>query len=360
MKQVLLISRAKIPHYRVAVYNYLSRYLKKEGFLLTVASEGIDPGNPGPIEFPFIPLPLRVLKLAGLLFTMKPDIIIFWVNHEWFSYPILLLAKILGSKVIHWGHRRNLQRPDNPINNLIYSLEHRVDDAIILYGEQLRKYVAPRFQRKTFVANNTLNLNGCGFPRAPRVTVLRKYGITTRKNIVCLGRLQKRKRIDDLVEAFRRLEMDDVGLILAGPDSEGILSGISGRHIYKLGAVYGDDSLDLLAAADVFCLPGAIGLSIVDAFFCGLPVVTENVKHGPEIMYLKDGHNGFIVPVGDIVRLTESLRTILTDEALRGRFSRAARNEIMTVGHIDRMCEGFRDALRYVSTPEGQPLDELR
>ena len=360
MKQVLLISRAKIPHYRVAVYNYLSRYLSREGFSLTVASESIDQGNPGPIEFPFIPLPLRVLKLARLLVTMKPEIVIFWVNHEWFSYPVLLLAKILGSKVIHWGHRRNLQHPGNPVNNLIYSLEHRIDDAIILYGEQLRKYVAPGFQRKTFVANNTLNLTGCGFPRAPKGEVLGKHGITTRKNIICMGRLQKRKRIDDLVEAFHRLEMDDVGLILAGPDSEGILSGISGRHIFKPGALYGDDSLDLLAAADVFCLPGAIGLSIVDAFFCGLPVVTEDVKHGPEIMYLKDGHNGFIVPVGDIVRLTESLRSILTDEALRERFSRAARQEIMTVGHIDRMCEGFRDALRFVSAPEGRPLRKAR
>ena len=34
-------------------------------------------------------------------------------------------------------------------------------------------------------------------------------------------------------------------------------------------------------ACDVYCIPGAIGLSIVDAQFCGLPVVTEDVDHGP-------------------------------------------------------------------------------
>jgi glycosyltransferase involved in cell wall biosynthesis len=97
----------------------------------------------------------------------------------------------------------------------------------------------------------------------------------------------------------------------------------------------------------VYCLPGAIGLSIVDAFYCGLPVVTENVVHGPEIMYLKDGVNGFITPVGDIPQLTAMLKMLLTDDVLRRRFSLAAKSEIMTNGHIDRMCEGFRDALNF-------------
>ena len=97
----------------------------------------------------------------------------------------------------------------------------------------------------------------------------------------------------------------------------------------------------------MYCLPGSIGLSIVDAFYCGLPVVTENVLHGPEIMYLKEGINGFMIPKGDIVQLATKLKLLLTDEALRERFSHAARNEIMTNGHIDRMCEGFKNALQH-------------
>jgi glycosyltransferase involved in cell wall biosynthesis len=65
-------------------------------------------------------------------------------------------------------------------------------------------------------------------------------------------------------------------------------------------------------------------------------------------MYLKDGVNGFIIPEGDIEQLTEKLKILLTNDALREKFSQAARNEIITNGHIDRMCEGFVNALQYV------------
>ena len=95
-------------------------------------------------------------------------------------------------------------------------------------------------------------------------------------------------------------------------------------------------------------MPGAVGLSIVDAFYCGLPVVTEEGEESPEIMYLKDGVNGFIVPNGDIQQLAAKLQLLLEDDALRAQFSLAAKNEIMTNGHIDNMCKGFRDALRFV------------
>jgi glycosyltransferase involved in cell wall biosynthesis len=160
--------------------------------------------------------------------------------------------------------------------------------------------------------------------------------------------MQKRKRIHDLVAAFRMLGLSDVGLVLAGPDDEGLLDAVSGEGIYKVGPVYGADRLQLLASCDVYCLPGAMGLSIVDAFHCGLPVVTENVKHGPEIMYLKDSENGFIVEVGNIEALASRLRLLLTNDQLRGEFAVRAREVISGDGSIDRMCEGFVQALHYV------------
>jgi len=217
---------------------------------------------------------------------------------------------------------------------------------VILYSEDFRKFVFERFQEKTFIANNTLNLttyNIC--PEKNKHIIKAKYGIYSTKNIICMGRIQQRKRIDDLVKAFRMLDMKGVGLILAGPDSDGILRNVNDENIFKIGGVYGQDSLDLLAVSDVYCIPGAIGLSIVDAFYCGLPVVTENVTHGPEIMYLKNGVNGFIVPKGDITELVAKLKLLLTNDSLRESFSQAAKKEIYTNGHIDRMCEGFLAAL---------------
>ncbi len=347
MKHLVLLNEDKIPHYRVPVYSYLSNYLKKINFQLTVVSEGIEKGNPYSVGFTSIDSSFHFTSLIRLFREIKPDAVIFWVNPSFNMWTVLYSAKLTGIKVIHWGHRR----PDPPyvfIKSFICNIvEHWPDHAIIIYADHLREYTWQCFHSKLFVANNTLDLTNSK-PRRPRPEIKASYGILTTKNIICMGRMQKRKRIDDLIQAFNMLNMEDVGLILVGPDSEGILVNIEGKNIFKLGPVYGEESLDLLSAADVYCLPGAIGLSIVDAFYCGLPVITEDLRHGPEITYLKNGVNGFIVPQGDISELAAKLRMLLTDDALREKFSQAAKHEIMTNGHIDRLCEGFESALRHV------------
>ena len=347
MKNILLINKDKIPHYRVPVYNYLAEYLEKYTFILTVVAEGIQETNLHNIRFHYREIRLSFTTLMRLFINIKPDAVIFWVDPQLYMFPVLLISKILKIRVIHWGHRRPMH-PHVFIKKLVYNFEHWIDDAVILYAEQLRKYVFNCFQSKTFIANNTLNLAEYQPLSLSKEDVKRKYGIFTRKNIIHMGRMQRRKFLDHLIQAFRILDIKEAGLILVGPDNEGILKNVEGGNIYKLGPVYGQESLYLLSASDVYCMPGSIGLSIVDAFFCGLPVVTEDVIHGPEIVYLKDGINGFIIPKGDIPLLAAKLRMLLTNDALRERFSRAARNEIMTSGHIDRMCEGFRNALQYV------------
>jgi len=351
MIRVLLINQDKIPHYRIPVYGYLSKYLECYGFELVVASAGIQSGSPHLLEFQFIETSLSVINLLGLITKQRVDIIIFWVNlKNLYLLPTYFISKIfLRRKVIFWGHGRDLLDIDARIKNFAYAIQHAICDAIILYAEHLKEYVMPLFHKKVFVANNTLCLNYKGLtPQVTRDSVLSEYGIHTKKNIICVGRMQKRKRIENLVDALSYMKRPDVGLILVGPDSDGVLNKIEGNNIYKLGPIYGEKKFDLLSSADVFCLPGALGLSIVDAFYCGLPVVTEDGDVSPEIMYLKDSINGFVVPQGDVHRLASKLQLLLDDDLVRKKFSIEAKKEIDTNGHIDKMCHGFSDALMFV------------
>jgi glycosyltransferase involved in cell wall biosynthesis len=222
-------------------------------------------------------------------------------------------------------------------------------DAIILYAEHLKKYIPKRFYKKAFVANNTLHIDYPGLPPEAKEKVLGEYAIRTKKNIICMGRMQKRKRLHHLANALAYMNRPDVGLILVGPDPEGVLDEIKGNNIYKLGPIYGDRKFDLLSAADVCCLPGAVGLSIIDAFYCGLPFVTEDGDESAEIMYLKDAVNGFIVPRGNIPEMAQKLLLLLDKDELRQQFSDAAKKEIAENGHIDKLCSGFRDALFYAT-----------
>ncbi len=351
MIRVLLLHGGSIPHYRVPVYGYLSSYLRRYGFDLIVTSGKIQTDNPHAIEFQYVEMPLSVLSIARLIYRQQIDVIILFVHiRHLYLFPTYLVAKgLLGRKMVWWGQGRDLADRDARIKNLAYAIEHALCDSIILYADHLKKYVAQRFHKKLFIANNTLCISYPGLPAEAKQTVLANYKIHTRKNIIVVGRLQKRKRLAHLVEALGYMKRLDIGLILVGPDPEGILNGIKGDNIYKLGPIYGVKKFDLLCAADVCCLPGAVGLSIVDAFHCGLPLVTEEGDESAEIMYLRNGENGFVVPRGNIPEMAQKLSLLLDNPELRRRFSDEARREIATNGHIDKLCAGFRDALCYIT-----------
>lgn len=348
MIRVLLVHAGLIPHYRVPIYGHLSRDLGRHGFDLTVVADGIQPNNPFAIEFPYRLMRLSISSLVQLIRREEIDVIIDYMElRHRYLFPTYMAVKGMPKrKIIYWGQGRDLLDPDARIKNLAYWLELALCDSIILYAEHLRKYVPRRFQHKVFVANNTLYLSYAGLPPGTtKDAVLAKYGIRTTRNIICVGRLQKRKRLDHLVRAHALMNRPDIGLILAGPDPEGVLNGIEGDSIFKLGPLYGDAKFDLLSSADVYCLPGAVGLGIVDAFHCGLPIVTEEGDESAEIMYLKDGVNGFIVPRGDLRMMSEKLMLLLENRDLRTRFSEAAKEEIRKNGNMDIFCSGFRKAL---------------
>ena len=352
MIRVLLIHPDRIPHYRIPIYTYLSGYLKQYGFEFIVTSDGIQPDNKSFIDFKYIEMPLSTRSIARLIHEQPIDVIIdFMELKHTYLFPTYFIARFIhGKKMIYWGQGRDLLDAGSSIKNLAYATEQAMCDAIILYAEHLKKYIPKRFHEKTFIANNTLYIDYQGFsPGTTREKVLAEYGIQTKKNIICMGRMQKRKRIDHLAEALASMNRPDIGLILVGPDPEGILDGIRGNTIYKLGPIYGNKRFDLLTASDVYCLPGAVGLSIIDAFHCGLPFVTEDGDESAEIGYLQNGINGFVVRRGDIKDLSEKLTLLIDNDELRRDFSDAARQEIETNGHINAMCRGFRDALHHAT-----------
>lgn len=351
MKQVLLIHCRSIPHYRIPIYSYLSSYLRNYGFELTVISDDIQSDNPHGIDFNYVAMPLSALSITRFAYRHSIDVIILFVDmRHRYLFPTYLIQKgLFGRKMIYWGQGCDLADRGSWIKNLSFVAEQALCDSIILYAEHLKKYIPRMFHGKTFVANNTLMIDYQGLAQCEREKVLSEHGILTRKNIICVGRIQKRKRLDHLIAAHAQMNRQDVGLIIVGPDPDGILNGIEGNNLYKLGSLYGNKKFDLLSAADVYCLPGAVGLSIVDAFYCGLPLVTEEGDESAELMYLRNGINGFLVPKGDIRQMAQKLTHLIDDATMRRHFSENAKREISENASIEKLSAGFRDAVLYVT-----------
>src|SRR5882757_2805592 len=134
MIRVLLLNGAPVPHYRVPVYNHLSRYLRERSFALTVTSEGIQPGNPTEVEFEFAQMHLSVASIARMVWRGNFDIVIMWVNlRHFYLFPVYLIVKgIFRRKMVWWGQGTDLAHSDCRIKNAAYATEHALCDAIIL------------------------------------------------------------------------------------------------------------------------------------------------------------------------------------------------------------------------------------
>jgi glycosyltransferase involved in cell wall biosynthesis len=85
------------------------------------------------------------------------------------------------------------------------------------------------------------------------------------------------------------------------------------------------DVPELLAAADLFCQPNLtpepFGIVFIEALYAGLPVVSARHGGAEEIV---DETCGRLVTPNDPAELKETLRTLITDAALRAQLSRRA------------------------------------
>ena len=59
------------------------------------------------------------------------------------------------------------------------------------------------------------------------------------------------------------------------------------------GPLYGKEKSKALLKGDIMVLPSHVGLSILDGFAAGLPIIISDFKnHCPEIAYFKNNKNG--------------------------------------------------------------------
>lgn len=152
-----------------------------------------------------------------------------------------------------------------------------------------------------------------------------------RPTLLAVGRLVSYKDYPTMLAAFRRIH-DATGARLAvlgkGPlrdqlEQRSQALGIA-EHVAFLGFDpnpyrYLTRATAVVQSSLVEGLPG----SIVQAMACGTPVIATDCDHGPREV-IRDGVDGYLVPVGDAAALAARTIDVLTDSALRDRLATAA------------------------------------
>jgi glycosyltransferase involved in cell wall biosynthesis len=136
----------------------------------------------------------------------------------------------------------------------------------------------------------------------------------SRRHIVYVGRLERRKGIHELIESFTEIAKlrADVDLVLVGDGEdtarcEEWAKGMNGRVILT-GVLGIDEVANYYAASDVTTLPSyAEGTPncVIEALACGRPVVATSVGGVPDMIH--DANMGELVPAKDVGALTSGL-----------------------------------------------------
>jgi glycosyltransferase involved in cell wall biosynthesis len=155
--------------------------------------------------------------------------------------------------------------------------------------------------------------------------------------IICIARLVKYKRIQDLILAIYLLKdkFPDIRLIIVGEGPERdnlkfqILNLKLQNNIEMIGKVPEEDKINLLAKSHIHVLPSAVegfGLVTMEALSVGTPVVNADIPINREILdysssiiHYPSVSGGLLYDLGDYVDLAEKIEDLLTDKKLYDR-----------------------------------------
>ena len=161
---------------------------------------------------------------------------------------------------------------------------------------------------------------------SPNISPIEEFG-DGKLNILFVSRLEKRKGLNYLLEAFKQIkrEIPNSRLIIVGPGTrlrrgyERVVKRSGLKDVVFTGLVSYEDLPRYYKTADVFCAPAtgheSFGIILLEAMAAGKPIIASNIEGYAGVL----AHNveGLLTPPGDKEMLARALLSLLTDKALR-------------------------------------------
>ena len=152
-----------------------------------------------------------------------------------------------------------------------------------------------------------------------------------------IGRHVSYKGLIYLIKASKMLGNEKIHFYIAGFGelTDGLKEQASGDpKIEFLGKIADSEKRSYLYACDMICFPSitrneGFGLALAEGMYFGKPAVTFTIP-GSGVNYVNlDGVTGIECPNGDSKAYAEAVKKLCTDDELRERYGRAARQRVM-------------------------------
>lgn len=174
-------------------------------------------------------------------------------------------------------------------------------------------------------------VNPDDFANLPDTSAFRaQYGLGDAQVLLFMGRLQARKGVGLLVEAFKSANLSNTKLLIVGPD-EGMLASLQAQAneaVIFTGYLSGEARLAALASADLFVLP-AIGegfsMAVLEAMVTGLPVLLSEGCNFPEAEQAQAGR----IITAELAPLRTALQELCSQPDLLREMGQNARKLVL-------------------------------
>lgn len=322
---VAIVYRA-LPQYRVAFYEGLRKRLQAHDIELRLLVGQPDPTLAARRDTASVDWAethtSRYLDFRGRQLVWQPVlsqlrrcdlVIVEQASKLLINYPLMGWRRIGGPRLALWGHGQNLDvHAASPTAERLKRWLADQSDWWFCYTEGTSRLVESFGvdRRKMTVVQNTTDAESLRRTRQAMdpeavAAVRADIGIGDGPVAVSIGSIYPTKRPEFLLEAADHLRSIISGFELIvigdGPDRHLLDRAASSRPwLHVLGAIHGADVARWASPASVLLNPGVVGLTIVDAFALGLPMVTCDISgHGPEVEYLEHEVNGLMLD-GDV------------------------------------------------------------
>lgn len=355
----LRIFQPIVPEYRVALFDGLAEIPGLAVEVVAACSIGGDKScelHKARFDYahPFVRVgPLLWQSNLSLRGIGRGDVIVVCGDvHQLSSIWIAVKAKMLGIKVVWWGHHTTATS-SRMSTRIRLAIAKCLSDVMLVYTRTGINYLVEHgFSRgKVFATGNTID-------QEPIKNAIASYDGVDPFNghlgLLCCSVLREKVRLDLAIRAMAdpRLAQVRLAVIGDGPCKAEYMDvakavGVSDRVIW-IGATRNQNEMaPWFLSAKAFVYPGAVGLSILHAMSYGLPVVVHGnpVHQMPEFEIMEDGRTGLCFAEGSVKDLADKIAWMLENESRRKEMSLYCHKQAFECYSMTQMVANFRNAV---------------
>lgn len=263
----------------------------------------------------------RTLKLRRILKEINPEVVVSFIGKS--NLRTIAATRGTGVPAVVSVRSNPAREIGSGWKRLLTFALFGMAEGVVLQTTEARDFFPKSIRKKAIVLQNSLN------PEFIRPAYTRER----RKEIVTVGRIDDNKNQKMLVEAFIPLTdaFPDWKLVLYGDGSarDGLEARVRELQLENRILFKGVQSEipEKIEGASVFVLPSkqeGMPNALIEAMVLGLAVISTDCPCGGPRDLIMPEENGILIPVDDTKALTEALRRLMEDEALRSRLGKNA------------------------------------